>query len=73
MQPVNCVLHKGGWCATSKNHQPREGDNNVPTRCKHFIVLPYRFEKRLPDCPVCLKAVKKSYQSRRSREVERSM
>jgi hypothetical protein len=53
--PVWCVRHQDGWCACES--EPKEGENNVPTLCDHFIWLPGGFEKREPTCPECLKVL----------------
>lgn len=51
-----CVRHRDGWCATASNRPHWEEDNNVPTRCGHFVVLPWGSAYREPTCGECLAA-----------------
>jgi len=46
------------WCAKDRTTDwcplkvvPSEGDTSVETMCGEFIILPWGFEKRVPDCP----------------------
>lgn len=50
---VWCVKHNDGWCAIKENYLPKEGETNIPTACGQYIVLPYAFEQREPDCRGC--------------------
>ena len=50
---VWCVQHRAGWCATKDGKKPAETENNVPTRCGFFVVLPWGFERRVPTCTDC--------------------
>lgn len=38
------------WCATKTGKRFDEGENNVPTRCAHFVTLPCGMERREPTC-----------------------
>jgi helicase len=52
------VQHTDGWCALlDQNVESPEivaETLNVQTLCRHFVVLPYGVERRLPTCPGCL-------------------
>jgi len=50
---VWCVQHRDGWCAVKDNTKPYEDDNNIPTECGHFVVLPFGIKKRKPTCSEC--------------------
>lgn len=52
-RPVWCVQHRDGWCATFGGRRPTEAQTTVETRCRHFVILPYGFERRQPDCDDC--------------------
>jgi len=57
-KPV-CVQHRDGWCATKRTKVPKEEeDDNEPTLCGYFVVLPYGFDRRTPTCPDCKKIIK---------------
>lgn len=51
-----CVRHRDGWCRTASQPKlkPRYRDN-VKTYCNYWVVLPWDFEYREPDCPECRK------------------
>jgi hypothetical protein len=58
-QKAWCVQHRDGWCLCK--HQPEAGQapdesqNQVETACGHFVILPFGFEQRDPNCsePEC--------------------
>ena len=47
-----CVRHRDGWCTTSKKTSAYR--DNVKTLCDHYVIMPFGFERRQPDCPECL-------------------
>ena len=49
-----CVKHRDGWCATKRKKGLQYVDH-IPTICGMVVTLPFGIEKRLPDCPECLK------------------
>lgn len=54
---VACVQHRDGWCACAGiSLQYRD---QVKTLCNHYIILPWAFDRRIPDCPECLKILKR--------------
>ena len=50
---VWCVQGRDGWCACKRNAKPGERTDNVATRCGMFIVLPWDWKIRVPDCAEC--------------------
>jgi hypothetical protein len=54
---VWCVQHEGGWCACSINRKPTEPIYNAGTRCSNVVFTPSGFDKRLPTCSACLRAI----------------
>ena len=58
MIEVWCVRHRDGWCACEPNRKPKETENNIPTKCDHFVFGPMGIEKREPTCPDCLKVLR---------------
>lgn len=48
-----CVQHREGWCAVLGTARPVESATNVPTRCGHFVVMPFGIKRRVPNCPEC--------------------
>lgn len=56
---VWCVRHRDGWCAASRqSRKPAEGTNSVPTKCKHFVILPGGIDRRVPTCEECLEVLR---------------
>lgn len=53
MSAVWCVRHRDGWCATKDGRKHDDAENNVATKCEHFVVLPWGAEKREPTCNEC--------------------
>jgi len=57
MKAVWCVRHRNGWCAVFDGRCPSEDAWEVPTKCDHFIHLPWACEKRVPTCEECKKMI----------------
>ena len=57
-KPVWCVKHRTGWCATSRGRLPDPEAWSDKTRCGHFVLLRWGSERRIPDCPECLKVMR---------------
>ena len=53
MDPVICVKHEDGWCATKRRKSLRYADT-VPTLCGYYVHFPLGIERREPTCPECL-------------------
>lgn len=53
---IVCVQHRDGWCGTRRNHI--RYTDNVPTLCGYKVILPLGIERRVPDCPECLRLIK---------------
>lgn len=53
-EPVWCVAHDEGWCATASGCQFGEKSLSVKTLCKCRVTFPLGSDRRLPDCEGCL-------------------
>lgn len=53
-----CIRHRGGWCATDRKRKPGEAEDSSRTVCRHYVVLCWGWERRLPDCPDCRRILK---------------
>lgn len=65
LKAVWCVQHRDGWCAVQKGvvkhgRAPVDTTVDAPTRCGYHVIMPWGFERRLPDCPECLVALQGS-------------
>lgn len=50
-----CVQHNEGWCVMRCQHGQRDDSAmHAETYCKHFVTLPFGYERRKPTCPDCL-------------------
>lgn len=57
-----CVKHRTGWCATRRHNLPMDTVDNQSTLCRHYVTLPWGFERRRPTCPDCLKVLERRNQ-----------
>jgi len=55
MNPVVCVRHRDGWCATRRKHV-RYADS-VTTLCGYIVTMPLGIERREPDCEECRRVI----------------
>ena len=56
-EPIICVRHRDGWCATAK--KTTSYADQIKTLCGHYVIYPWDIEKGEPDCPECLKRLGK--------------
>lgn len=54
LEPVWCVGHEHGWCATAYGRQFGEKSLSVKTLCDCRITRPLGSDRRIPDCPQCI-------------------
>lgn len=54
-----CVRSQGDrWCAVVDGLVPKEDASSVAVMCGHFIILPTGTDRRAPNCPDCVAAIK---------------
>lgn len=63
---VWCAQHREGWCACKWSRRPAEGADNVPTKCDHFVALPFGFARRTPDCAMCHQVLRENERAKRA-------
>lgn len=62
-----CVKSRGDrWCAVVDGLAPKENASSVAVMCGHFIILPGGIERRAPNCPDCIAAIKARKPKRRA-------
>jgi hypothetical protein len=57
--PVPCVRSRDGWCVIASGEDYEGTPNSVNTLCGYVVILPWAGARRLPDCPLCLEALRK--------------
>lgn len=57
--PVWCVRHRAGWCATKGNAKPTKDAWSDATACGHFVIMRSGSGLGAPDCPECRTAIAK--------------